>query len=152
MVAAADTLPSFADRVPVMKNLLPAAMFTLFLLLASGAHAGEVGISVVFSDKEISVIQAWYREQHDIARHHGGGGKVGNGKGSKGLPPGIAKNLRAGKPLPPGIAKQALPSDLLHRLPPPPRGYERIEIAGKILLVEIATQVIHDVLEDIVFR
>jgi len=35
-------------------------------------------------------------------------------------------------------------------LPPAPRGFERIEIAGKILLVEIATQVIHDVLEDVI--
>ncbi len=44
-----------------------------------------------------------------------------------------------------------LPSGLVTLLPPPPKGFERIEVAGKILLVEIATQVIHDVLEDIVF-
>jgi len=35
-------------------------------------------------------------------------------------------------------------------LPPAPHGFERIEIAGKVLLVEIATQVIHDVLEDVI--
>ena len=66
------------------------------------------------------------------------------------LPPGIAKNLQRGKPLPPGIAKQVLPSGLIAQLPPPPKGFERIEVAGKVLLVEIATQVIHDVLEDII--
>ena len=30
--------------------------------------------------------------------------------------------------------------------------FERIEVAGKILLVEIATQVIHDVLEDVILH
>ena len=59
-------------------------------------------------------------------------------------------NLTGSKPLPPGIAKQVLPSGLVTLLPAPPRGFERIEVAGKVLLVEIATQVIHDVLEDII--
>jgi hypothetical protein len=36
--------------------------------------------------------------------------------------------------------------------PAPPRGYERIIVDGKVLLVEIATQVIHDILTDIVLR
>jgi len=66
-----------------------------------------------------------------------------------GLPPGIAKNLARGKPLPPGIAKQYLPDDLLHRLPPLEVGYEYVVVAGKILLIEIATQVIHDILVDV---
>jgi Ni/Co efflux regulator RcnB len=38
--------------------------------------------------------------------------------------------------------------DLSGRLPPPASGYERIVVSGKILLVEIATQVIHDILTD----
>jgi Ni/Co efflux regulator RcnB len=68
------------------------------------------------------------------------------------LPPGIAKNLARGKPLPPGIAKQQLPDGLVHALPAPPRGYERIVVDGKVLLVDMATQVIHDILTDIVLR
>jgi Ni/Co efflux regulator RcnB len=64
----------------------------------------------------------------------------------------IAKNLARGKPLPPGIAKQQLPDGLVHALPAPPRGYERIIVDGKVLLVEIATQVIHDILTDIVLH
>jgi len=107
--------------------------------------AGEIGIQVGFSDGEISTIRAYYRD-HSVAQQGNGKGK----KGAKGLPPGIAKNLQRGKPLPPGIAKQVLPSGLVTLLPAPPRGYERIEVAGKILLVEIATQVIHDVLEDVI--
>jgi hypothetical protein len=40
----------------------------------------------------------------------------------------------------------------LGRLPPAPSGFERIMVSGKVLLVEIATQVIHDVLEDVILR
>ena len=87
-------------------------------------------------------MRAYYQET-------GGGTKAHGAKRSKGLPPGIAKNLRRGKPLPPGIAKRYLPADLHAALPPPPRGHERIIAAGKILLVEIATQIVRDVLSDV---
>ena len=54
--------------------------------------------------------------------------------------------------LPRGIAKRQLPSALARQLAAPPPGYERIVVDGKVLLVEIATQVIHDVLTDVLFR
>jgi Ni/Co efflux regulator RcnB len=41
---------------------------------------------------------------------------------------------------------------LLHALPPPPRGYDRVIVDGKVLLVEVATQVIHDILVDVVMH
>ena len=72
----------------------------------------------------------------------------GNGRNG-GLPPGIAKNLARGKPLPPGIARQYVPHDVLVRLPPLNEGYEYIVVAGKILLIEIATHVVHDILVDV---
>lgn len=120
----------------------------LILLVSPPAIPGEVGIQVVFSDREASTIRAYYRD-HASPGIGGGMGK-GKGKAGKSLPPGIAKNLRRGKPLPPGIAKQVLPSDLIRLLPSPPLGFERVVLAGKILLVEVATQVIHDVLEDVI--
>jgi hypothetical protein len=67
------------------------------------------------------------------------------------LPPGIEKNLARGKPLPPGIAKQHLPSDLLVQLPVAPRGLEYVVVAGKLLLVEVATQMVREVLLEAVF-
>jgi len=114
------------------------------LVLAATVEAGEIGIQVVFSDAEIAAIRAYFRDQVPT------GGGSGNNKGRKALPPGIEKNLARGKPLPPGIAKQVLPADLTRVLPGVPRGYERVVVGSKILLVEIATQIIHDVLEDIV--
>lgn len=119
------------------------------LLLLSGAPltaTADVGVSVEFSDEEVRIIGAWYEERGERT----GKGKAGHKQ--KGLPPGIARNLSRGKPLPPGIAKQHLPDGLVHALPPPPGGFERVIVDGKILLIEIATQVIHDVLSDIVLR
>jgi len=108
------------------------------------ADAATFGVEVVFSSNEATTIRAYYSSQNTRSTSHG--------KGGKSLPPGIEKNLARGKALPPGIAKQGLPAGLLTLLPPAPKGYERILVSGKVLLVEIATQVIHDVLEDIVFR
>jgi hypothetical protein len=61
------------------------------------------------------------------------------------LPPGIAKNLARGKPLPPGIAKRALPGGLQTRLPAYP-GHEVIIVDRDVILVDIATRVIVDIL------
>jgi hypothetical protein len=128
-----------------MKNRLAAVIITCLGVVGS-AGAAEFGVGVEFSDDEIRIISAWYRD-------HGGSSYQGGGKGKhKGLPPGIAKNLERGKPLPPGIAKQHLPSGLVSALPAPPRGYERVVVDGRVLLVEIATQVIHDILMDAVLR
>ena len=130
-----------------MKRTIPSILATALLLLGAQLPAtADIGVSVEFSDDEIRIIGAWY-EEHGSSAGHGGGKKK-----QKGLPPGIAKNLARGKPLPPGIAKQHLPDGLVHALPAPPRGYERIIVDGKVLLVEIATQVIHDIFSDIVLR
>ena len=109
------------------------------------AGAAELGIEVTFDDAEIETIRAYYR---DHGSNDGHGNKHGKAK-DKGLPPGVAKNMQRGKPLPPGIAKRYLPNDLILELPPLPSGYERIIVVGKILIVEISTQIIHDALSDI---
>jgi hypothetical protein len=111
-------------------------------LLAAGVATADV--SVVFSKDEIAIIQRYYSQDRDDA---GQGQKKQKGKP---LPPGIAKNLERGKPLPPGIARQRLPDSLLRQLPPVRGGYERVIVDGRVLLVEVATQVIHDVLLDVV--
>ena len=124
---------------PVVTSIL-AGLFLSFNTLPSVAD--EVGIAVIFSDNEVEMISAYYQRQ-DALSH-----QIKKNKKQKGLPPGIAKNLQRGKALPPGIAKQQLPGDLERTLPPAPSGHERVIIDGRVLLIEIATQVIHDVLMD----
>jgi hypothetical protein len=123
-----------------LSALLPIVLFALGISTPAGA---DVGVSVEFSKDEIRIISAWYRDNDERAR--------GRGR-NKGLPPGIARNLAEGKALPPGIAKQHLPSALIAQLPPVPRGYERVVVDGKVLLVEVATQVVHDILTDVILR
>jgi hypothetical protein len=69
--------------------------------------------------------------------------------GVKPLPPGMRNRLARGKPLPPGIAKQVAPAALRSGLSLP-RGYDIVEVGLDVLLVEVATGVIHDVLMDVV--
>lgn len=127
---------------PVSQALI-LALFAAFTWQSAGA--GDIGVSVEFSKDDIRIISDWYQD-HDSAHARGGKGR------DKGLPPGIAKNLARGKPLPPGIAKQYLPDGLHKALSPPPKGYERIIVDGKVLLVEIATRVIHDILTDVIIH
>jgi hypothetical protein len=120
--------------------------FLLFalLFLAKSAVSADLGVEVTFSSNEVSIIRAYYEQQDQKQKPPK--------KGRQQLPPGIAKNLGRGKPLPPGIAKQVLPNDLVGRLPPVRDGYERIIVDGKVILVEIATQIVHDVLTDILLK
>jgi Ni/Co efflux regulator RcnB len=122
----------------------------LAIASTSAAGAAEFAVSATFSPQEIQVITRYYHAVVQPAPQLGQG--HGRGHGASGLPRGIAKNLARGKTMPPGIAKRLLPVALAERLPPPPDGYERVVVAGKILLVEIATQVVHDVLTDVLFR
>ena len=104
------------------------------------ADVGHIG--VVFTSDEIRIIREYFET------HRAGGHAKGR---KKGLPPGIAKNLERGKPLPPGIARQMLPSDLQTRLPRVPEGYERVIVDGKVLLIEVATRIVRDILTDVLF-
>ena len=131
-----------------MNKLTLALAIGVFLCggLAKTASA-DVSVGVVFTPDEVRIIASWYDEH----RHHLDARGAGKGK-RKGLPPGIAKNLAGGKALPPGIAKQQLPDGLVSILPPAPRGFERVVVDGRVLLVEVATQVIHDVLTDLIVK
>ena len=126
----------------MIKSLYFTVIVTVLLVSAGASRAVEVSAHIEFGRVEISIMQEYFRE-HGYKDSH-------KKKGMKSLPPGIAKNLGRGKALPPGIAKQVLPAGLLDQLPPAPRGFERVIVDGRVLLVEIATQIIHDVLEGLI--
>ena len=69
--------------------------------------------------------------------------------GATALPPGIRKRLARGKGLPPGIANRAVPADLRSRVRLP-AGYDIVEVGLDVVLVEVATNIVHDVLMDVV--
>lgn len=123
------------------------------LASACNAHSPVAQPSPATSVAQTTVVSTSLTDvQVKMIRDYYAGAGQGNGMGKKnGLPPGIAKNLQRGKPLPPGIAKQYLPQDLLLQLPRPGNGLEYLVVAGKLLLVDVATQVIREVLLDAVF-
>ena len=116
------------------------AALALAAVLTAATPVASAGGAPIFSQDEISIIRDYYADYPSAPPAKGGKQK------SKPLPPGIAKNLARGKPLPPGIAKQQLPQDLQRMLPPVPAGYERIAVDGQVLLIDVATQVIADVI------
>jgi len=68
--------------------------------------------------------------------------------GYRALPPGIRKNLARGKPLPPGIAKKMVKEPMLERLPTY-QGYEWRRCGTDLVLTQVATQIVADVLANI---
>lgn len=89
--------------------------------------------SVIISAAERALIRDYYQE-HPATY-------------SRDLPPGMQKRLARGKPLPPGIAKQ-FPNELRGRMPHRP-GYDYRVVGSDVMLVEVATGVIVDLLKDV---
>ena len=48
-----------------------------------------------------------------------------------------------------GLAKRDLPEDLEARLPEPEPGYERVVVDNDVVLIEKATNIIKDIIKDV---
>ncbi len=79
-----------------------------------------------------------------------GGGYLppGLAKRDGNLPPGLERQLEKNGRLPPGLAKRALPDELHHRLGPPRKGTRRYIVNEDVVLIEEATGVILDIIEN----
>ncbi len=64
------------------------------------------------------------------------------------LPPGLQKQIQRNGSLPPGLAKRGLPGDLRGQLPHR-RGQDYRVVGSDIVLIETATNVILDVMENV---
>ncbi|HSM05916.1 MAG TPA: anti-virulence regulator CigR family protein [Longimicrobiales bacterium] len=102
---------------------------------SGGDAVVEISGGITFSLGERERIVAWYSDHASPSVET--------------LPPGIRKNLARGKPIPPGLARRMLPNGLESRLPVY-EGYQRVQVGVDVLLVEIATGIIHDVLMDVI--
>ena len=99
------------------------------------ATANVMGVEVTLSADMRNEIQSFYAARP--------------ASNAESLPPGIRRNLARGKPLPPGIAKKVAPADLRSRVRLR-EGYELVEVGLDVFLVEVATNMIHDVLMDVI--
>jgi hypothetical protein len=124
------------------RRTILAALAAVPLFAAGGAaakgprrEAPDVA-DVVFSEIERRLIREYYVQRAPAA-------------GQDSLPPGIRKKLARGKPLPPGIAKRMLPSDLDARLPVR-AGAVRQVIGSDVVLIAVATNIVLDILFDVI--
>lgn len=137
-----------------MRKIMLMAFMAVAIGIAGGAGASRTAdaasVEASFSLKEKQIIANFFADSGGGGGSEQGGkdkkNKKNKGVGNQGIPPGLAKK---GGALPPGIAKRQLPNNLLAQLPPPPRGYERVIVDKDVLLVHIATQVVHDVLQHV---
>ena len=135
-------------NLPWRAVLLAILSLTLMGLPALAKKEREIGppgaqqpgsgpaVSIVFTAVERRLIADYYADP----RHAGPAS-------DKRLPPGIAKKVARGGALPPGIAKRYLPDDLEGRLRPMPPGVTRVVMGSDVLLVEISTGLIYDVIK-----
>jgi hypothetical protein len=91
-------------------------------------------INAVFSDAERETISQYFLKHPDQLQTPGGADS--------------GVEIVRGRQLPPGILDRArpLPKELEQTLPPAPKGYERVILSGKVLLVDRGAQVVHDVI------
>lgn len=125
-------------------------------------------IGRVFSDLEKRIIREVLAETGIVDREEDdadeksdrkGAGK-GTAKGNKGglppglakrdrLPPGLQKQLDRNGRLPPGLARRALPADLESRLPERTDS-ERVIVDNDVVLIQKGTDLVLDVIRDVV--
>jgi len=124
--------------------ILAAALLAVaspMLAVAGAPPPGSTIINAVFSDVERGTIRQYFLKHPDQLQApdhlHAGASSAGS-----------SGEIERGRQLPPGVLEQArpLPQELERALPPAPRGYERVILGGKVLLVDKGAQVIHDVI------
>lgn len=105
----------------------------------------RVRVAVFDADQE-RTIREWFRSGYNqrdlppgLARR-------------RALPPGLAKQISKNGALPPGLERriEPLPRDLEDRLPRLDAGVERVILGGDVLLIEIGTSRILDLLRNVV--
>ncbi len=107
----------------------------------------EVAVGAYFRDNEREAARGYYQQRY-AQKCPPGLAKKNNGC----LPPGQAKKYQLGQPLPRDVIHYPVPSAVLMRLPPPPRGHEYVRVATDILLITIGTHMVIDAITDLMSR
>ena len=98
----------------------------------------NVRVSVEFSDNDRQLIRNYYNKKHK---------KMPPGLAKKNkLPPGLQKQIVKNGKLPPGLEGRYVPHELDQRLSRLPRGYVRQKIDDDIVIIEVMTRLIVDII------
>ena len=98
-----------------------------------------------FRSQDREVITTYYSK-------HGSGLPPGLAKRNGNLPPGLEKQLERNGTLPPGLQKklQPCPVEISRQLPPLPPDYQRSVIGASIVVFNRKTNIVVDVMADVV--
>lgn len=107
-------------------------------------------VRVIVPDRDRQTVYTYYRTEYAHVRCPPGLAKKGNGC----LPPGQAyvpvRNVYVvGQPLPPTVVYQPVPPVLVERLEPVPPGYGYVQVDNDVLLMDMATRMIADIVNDL---
>lgn len=98
-----------------------------------------------FDDRDREIVTNYYAS-------HGSGLPPGLAKRGGNLPPGLEKHLERNGTLPPGLQKklQPCPVALERQLPPLEPGYGRGVIGAHLVIYNLSTNVVVDIMKDVV--
>jgi hypothetical protein len=98
-----------------------------------------------FQSRDREVVTTYYTK-------HGKGLPPGLAKRNGDLPPGLEKQLQRNGSLPPGLEKkmQPCPVEISRQLPPLPPDYRRSVIGASIVVFNVRTNIVVDVMHDVV--
>lgn len=131
--------------------LLSAMLASPALAPAKDGDSLDRVANAVFSQKDAKIIRDYYEALNKQEQEHKAKEKglpPGLAKREQ-LPPGLQQHLERHGKLPPGLEKKRLPGDLDKRLSPVPKGYKRLIVGRDVVLVDERTQVIADILTDV---
>jgi len=104
----------------------------------------EIKHGAYFNDEHRTYVRQYY------AQHYGDGRRCPPGLAKKNngcMPPGQARKWQVGQPVPRGVVVYSVPQPVLVHLPPPPYGYRYARIGGDIVLIQVQTNLIVDVIQ-----
>jgi len=97
-----------------------------------------------FNDQHRTYVREYYTQ------HYGGSARrcpPGLAKKNNGcMPPGQARKWAVGQPIPSGVTVYSVPQPVIVHLPPAPYGYRYVRLGGDIVLVQIQTNLIVDII------
>lgn len=121
------------------------------------ANTGDV-LGTIITEVEKEIIERYLKPSYKSDRDKDKKNKGKKDKGSKKmppglakrntLPPGLAKQLEKNGTLPPGLAKRGLPNDLQSLLPRR-IGQKFVIVDNDVVLIQAATNLVLDVLENV---
>ncbi len=97
----------------------------------------DSSLSLRFSSDDLNIVIGWFANNTQAAA------------ANDSLPPGLLRQLRERGHLPPGLAAKPLPPGLAKKLTPAPRGFDHVLIGHDLVLVELATGSIADVIRNV---